>query len=359
MSSPADIAIWGRVPPPIGGMAIHVSRLLPHLEAAGWTVRMYSLWRPGPPHPLVADVSGRRLQWYLGLLLGPGERVHYVLGGRATTRFAASWMGRLRRRAVVLRVGGESLRKTGLEGSWLERWMTRYAVRRASAVIGVNAEICDVAKRLGADPVRVHMIPGFIAPTDDGAHAPESVQRFAARCNPVLVSGGQIPAPDEDDIYGVDLLLDLMASLRPTHPQAGLVFYAYQIRTLGEEPLRLLQAEISRRALGDCIHVHPSDGEFWPVLKLADLMVRPTRTDGDSSAVREALHMGVPVVASDCAPRPESAVTFRSGDGGDLAHTVVRTLAQLDEHNRRLADMAVPDHAERVVSVLRGVLGER
>jgi glycosyltransferase involved in cell wall biosynthesis len=41
------------------------------------------------------------------------------------------------------------------------------------------------------------------------------------------------------------------------------------------------------------------------VIAASDLMLRTTLYDGDSIAVREAVHFGVPVVATDRAPRPE------------------------------------------------------
>jgi glycosyltransferase involved in cell wall biosynthesis len=367
---PADIAIWGRVPPPIGGMAVHVARLLPYLGRAGLRVRMYNLQRPGPAHPLVTGVSRWRALWYLRLLLGRSEPVHYVLGGRALTRFAAGLLGALRGKRVVLRVGGESLRRTGLVGGVLGRWATRFAVRHASAVIGVNAEICEVARALGARPERVHHIPGFIPPPA-GAGAgevPAAIRRFAEDHEPLLVSGGQIARRGEPDLYGVGHLLDLAERVRAQFPRAGLVFYAYQVRAGDEELWRDLAAEVVRRGLGAVVLVHPSQGEFWPVLRLADLMVRPTTTDGDSNAVREALFLGVPVVASDCAPRPAGTVLYPTGDAEGLARAVVDTLARPGSdlssrgHEDAEGDAEVnaegdaEGNAEAIVALLRSLL---
>ncbi len=369
----ADIAIWGRVPPPIGGMAVHVERLLPYLERAGLSVRMYNLQRPGPAHPLVAEVSHRRLAWFLRLLLGRGEPVHYVLGGRAVTRFAAGLLAALRGKRIVLRVGGESLRRTGLEGGPLERWATRFAVRRAAAVIGVNEEICALARGLGARPERVHRIPGFIPPPETGESAPELVRLFAARRRPLLVSGGQVAEPGQRDLYGVMQLLDLMPRLLASFPRAGLVFFAYQVRPRGDAPHEPLAAEVRRRGLGESILVHPSEGQFWPVLALADLMVRPTLTDGDSNALREALYLGVPVVASDCAPRPAGTHLYRAGNAVELAEVVTRVLsARADQAppagapatdapaaRPPAADArAAHENADRVVALLQSLVRE-
>ena len=49
---------------------------------------------------------------------------------------------------------------------------------------------------------------------------------------------------------------------------------------------------------------HVKEGPFIPVLRLTDVLLKPTNTDGDAISVREALYLGVPVVASDVVERP-------------------------------------------------------
>ncbi|MEK7382091.1 MAG: hypothetical protein AAB262_02275, partial [Elusimicrobiota bacterium] len=102
--------MWGRIPPPIGGMALHLRRLLPRLAEAGITVQMYSVGRKTPEHPQVREVSDHRLVWFAGLLFGACEPVHYVFSADTRAQFAASMLACLRGTRVVLRVGaGEIL----------------------------------------------------------------------------------------------------------------------------------------------------------------------------------------------------------------------------------------------------------
>jgi len=59
------------------------------------------------------------------------------------------------------------------------------------------------------------------------------------------------------------------------------------------------------------------------VWKQADVYLRPTNTDGDSVALREALHVGTHVVASNCTFRPDGVVLFQNRDQNDfLAKTL-------------------------------------
>jgi len=358
-AGPADVAIWGRLPPPIGGMNVHVERLAGRLREAGITFQMYSIIRPTPPHPWVKEVSNRRLRWVLGMLFGRCERLHYVLGGRPVTRFVAGLVGLLRRRKIVFRVGGVRLTNLpGLTGPWYCRWMHRFGLRRADAVIGVSEELCDLARRYGARPERVHRIPGFIRASAQEGSPPPEVEAFARERSPVLIGSGELSTDLYGSCYAPGMYLDLMERLVRDRPHAGLVFYAYEAQPIGEAPYRVFQAELEKRNLVDRILLYRSTGEFWPALKVADVMLRATRKDGDSNAVREAVSLGVPVIASDCAVRPESVVPFRTDDPQDFYETVSRVLDDLTTYRRRAERADMGDYGGAVVDLVTRLLNE-
>ena len=54
--------------------------------------------------------------------------------------------------------------------------------------------------------------------------------------------------------------------------------------------------------------------ELMPIFKYARVYVRPTKTDGDSLSVREALAMGCAVVTSDKAKRPSGALVYHTAE---------------------------------------------
>jgi glycosyltransferase involved in cell wall biosynthesis len=83
------------------------------------------------------------------------------------------------------------------------------------------------------------------------------------------------------------------------------------------------------------------------------LFVRPTITDGDSVSVRECLHLGVPVVASDAVPRPGGCLLFGSRDQQAMEHLVMSVLADPDSYRRRLV---LEDSALPVIDLYRRVL---
>jgi glycosyltransferase involved in cell wall biosynthesis len=53
-------------------------------------------------------------------------------------------------------------------------------------------------------------------------------------------------------------------------------------------------------------------------MSACDVFLRPTLEDGDSISVREALSLGVPVVASRVGARPAGAILFQPGCVDDM-----------------------------------------
>jgi glycosyltransferase involved in cell wall biosynthesis len=62
------------------------------------------------------------------------------------------------------------------------------------------------------------------------------------------------------------------------------------------------------------------------VMGASDLFLRPTLHDGDSLSVREALSLGVPVVASRTGNRPGDVHLFQPGDVDDMVAQALRVL---------------------------------
>ncbi len=345
----ADVAIWGRIPPPIGGMAVHLQRLIPHLQSAGISVHMYSVGRATPPHPEVTQVAHRRLRWLLGLLLWRSEPLHYVLSDATSARFAAACLSFFGRSKVVLRVGGASLEQAAASRSLIERVMVRFAIRNASAVIGVSEKICGLATSLGAK--RVLHVPGFIAGDFEDKPVPPEVSDFLSLGGgPVVLASGEVQ-PKESDLYGAYTLLDLLEHISGLR----LVFYAYRI-TLDAVQQELLAKEIEKRGLKTRFLLFRSATDLVPAMRCCDLMVRPTTSDGDSNAIREALHLNLPVVASDCVNRPTGVTTYPVRDRDALVAAVVKVLNDLEGERQRLRSLPKPDYAYPIIELFRELL---
>ncbi|HEX8293628.1 MAG TPA: glycosyltransferase, partial [Pyrinomonadaceae bacterium] len=138
------------------------------------------------------------------------------------------------------------------------------------------------------------------------------------RHQPVLVSVGGLERE-----YDPLLQVEALGRLREKFPRAGLVL-------VGEGSLR---GELRRRAdetpYGGHVLLCGDVGREVALRVIADsdLMLRTTLYDGDSIAVREAVHFGVPVVASDRAPRPEGVRVVPAQDLSRLCEAAEQSLS--------------------------------
>ena len=93
-----------------------------------------------------------------------------------------------------------------------------------------------------------------------------------------------------------------------------------------EGDLERLRNQWEEMGVADGVHVVTGSEPFGPALVRSSVFVRPTSTDGDSVSVREALAVGVPVVASDVCQRPKGCHIFQSRDAEQMAKTVLEVL---------------------------------
>jgi glycosyltransferase involved in cell wall biosynthesis len=56
----------------------------------------------------------------------------------------------------------------------------------------------------------------------------------------------------------------------------------------------------------------------------SSVFVRPTFRDGDSISVREALALGLHVVASDVGVRPSGTIVFAAGNVDELVEALIK-----------------------------------
>jgi glycosyltransferase involved in cell wall biosynthesis len=88
------------------------------------------------------------------------------------------------------------------------------------------------------------------------------------------------------------------------------------------------EALIKESGVGDSLYLV---GDVHHELCLAlmsrsSVFVRPTFRDGDSISVREALALGLPVVASDIGTRPAGTIVFEPGNVGELVEELIKVL---------------------------------
>jgi glycosyltransferase involved in cell wall biosynthesis len=110
------------------------------------------------------------------------------------------------------------------------------------------------------------------------------------------------------DIYGFDILLNSYENLNTDIKVLVLLDPGGAM-----EPTYRSNVAALNRIGKDVIYL-TENIDFCSLTEFMSIYVRPTRTDGDSIAIREAREAGVKVVASDCVERPKGVRLFKSED---------------------------------------------
>lgn len=224
------------------------------------------------------------------------------------------------------------------------------------AVVACDPEVArECIEHVGLPAQRVSMIPAF-APPDAGC-APSLagyICDYTGAHRLLLSAVGRIgKRRASQGLYGIDMMIELVRRLRPEHPDIGLVLCVG-----GGPPDQVREAvETSKRCIGDHLLMvgEPLD-DVTRLFRSSQLFVRPTNTDGDAVSIREALHVGVPVVASDAVSRPEPCILFRSRDMDDFEKQMRAALADLPALQAQVAACEMPDNAAEILDTYTHLL---
>lgn len=174
----------------------------------------------------------------------------------------------------------------------------------------------------------IHVIPAYIPDIriDEKSLSSGLCDYIDHHTKNIVFYGHSFMLHEGKDIYGFkDALLLYEKVLSQTKESVGFILCIAEDRD--KDKINELHD------IAKSLHIH--EKVYWqigPLKKMnalwnkTDVYIRPTCTDGDSLAVREALDMGVKVVASDVSYRPEGVVKYIYGNMDDLVSKTMTTL---------------------------------
>lgn len=172
---------------------------------------------------------------------------------------------------------------------------------RFNNVYAVSDDVCRTMRRLFPG---IHDISVIHNPIDaEGIRRLSEDVIWERRKGLHLISIGRL-----EHQKGYDRLLPILKKLKDN----GLIF---TMTILGEGSLRTdLQQYINENGLNDIVKLPGFSDNPYPILRTADLFVCSSRTEGYSTAVTEALVLGIPVITTDCTGMEE----LLDGDNGGM-----------------------------------------
>lgn len=304
----------GPLPPPLGGISVY----------------LYRLQKLKPDDRYVNSVGLRKID-FLKLLCQTREVI--VLHDNSIKRLTAAYFVSLflgLQYSFVVHGAGVFRKK-----KWISWYFLRKSLQRAISIQFVSQSLQDRMKEIFPEVVKHSFVQhAFLPPPleDEKKFSdayPHEMSAFLECHSPILIANAfkLVFWEDGNDVYGLDMCVELIRRLKLKYPRIGLIF-ALADDTGSPDYFAKIKEQILTDKLDEHIFFMTGQRELWPLFRKADLMVRPTCTDGYGSSIAEALYFDCPAIASDVCVRPEGTVIFNNRDMDDFYEKVREVLSR-------------------------------
>lgn len=315
----------GPFPPPHGGVQSNVVAIRDYLRCHGIDCAVVNITKNRKPDADDVYYPDSAIS-LLNLLakLRP-DVIHLHVGGNYTPRLLAlsaaccAWPGA--RSVLTFHSGGfpKSPQAAAFrKGSW-----RALLIRQFDALIAVNQEIARFFEQSGASTNRIRIIAPHALMATPATRLNEPLAAFYEFYNPILISVGLL-----EPEYDLPLQIQVLPRIRKHHPKAGLVMIGSgsQEQTLREA----IAATPGILLTGDVPHA-----EALRAIEQSTVLLRTTLYDGDAVSVREAIHLGTPVIATNNEMRPEGCKLIPPSNLDALEEAIKETLTAIRAERRQ------------------------
>lgn len=201
-----------------------------------------------------------------------------------------------------------------------EKKILKLFLKSCIKIISVNPSIKDELSV--KDKVIVQY--AFLPPNkmDDFPLPQEILTKLSERKNSgkriIVGNAGQLFIYNNQDLYGLDLCIACARRFKMNNDPFFIIFTISHSNDITQKYINIIREEM----LEDYIYLFVGLVSFSNLIKVSDLVVRPTNKDGDAITVREALFYKIPILASDIIPRPNGVYLFKNRDWRDFYNQI-------------------------------------
>lgn len=303
------------MPPGIGGISVSSQRLYNNLKKDGYDVDIYKLRFENPALNNKPCIAFRFffIPFYI-LFHKRYDIIHCHVSGVCRKLYLGVSKILYKRAKLIFTIHGDIR-------DLLKKRLGIFSLNRADRIICV--QMGDSEKVPSKLQYKCVDIPAFILPdiiTED--NIPDNVLSFARKGEPPLIifNGAVVLSPEYYDLYGFEDTINVYKQLQKEDIQCRLLMLINNKVTNNIH--KAFIERIKQLVLNDpqVLFIENGGFELLPLFKYAKVYLRPTKTDGDSLSVREALAMNCHVIASDKAKRPEDTIVYHANE--ELLHNI-------------------------------------
>jgi glycosyltransferase involved in cell wall biosynthesis len=352
MSDAAKILEIGPFPPPANGWAVRIKFVKEALESSGHLCTVLNLGEnrriPSAEYECVRSAFEyvRKLLVYVFKGYVPhlhinGESPKGCLLARAAAVFSLA----ARRQPVLTFHAGVEQTYFPKSKSTLMAPIFRWLFRRAQVILCNDMLVKQRIVEYGVAPEKIVPVPAFSRQYLDGEPAAlePHIEEQLRGGDPIVFT--YVECRPE---YALEALFSAVAAAAEDYPNLRLVVVGASKDAA--EINRLAQAaNVADRIVHLGAVERPA---FLALLRRANAYLRSARTEGVSSATREALALGTPVVANHTDHQPQGVWAYTFGDTADMAAMLRRALQEGRLSKPALSLDEIPDTVAQEAELL-------
>jgi hypothetical protein len=300
-----SILILGKIPPPIGGVTIHVYRLLEHLDTYDIN---YSFF----------DLNNFSLIFFIFNI--KKNKIAHLHTSSPLLRFLFTVICKLFFTKSIITIHGNLNRY-----DFFKNLLDKLSIKFASIPIVINRYSYEISSKINPNTkyISAYLPPILIE------KLPDKIVQLLHYCKnnfSYIISTNAFARrfdKDKNEIYGIEFLINYFSNLPD---------YILLISDPSKEYSTYYNNQFSNKF--DNIKFITVPHQFFGILRECDIYIRNTSTDGDSLSIHEALHLDIPVLATDVVDRPNGVLLIRRNDSLSLS-CALQNITYLQKNNKK------------------------
>lgn len=340
-----DINEYSPIAPPYGGVSVFLGRLIKRLNKDGYSAGGYytseCMDNSIIDSPLFEEFefAKKRNKFIKGIyhfqrMFSAYRKFKVINLHGQELIFLPALFHLFLRQKIVVTVHNAMVADFYKDTNSINRWGFRYLAKKDIQWVAVSGQVKNVLEQL---PFLFHnairVIPAYI-PDDSTKPLSNSMQDYIRQYNKIITFYGRslTMSYNNQDIYGFHTAIRLFKGIKEVSGNdVGFILCISDVSAI--DGINALHDFAIKQGIDKNIYWQIGGIDNMRSLwKNTDVYIRPTSTDGDAVAIRDALAEGSAVVASDVCARPEGVLNYKFGDDQDLLNKVQHAL------NRRVRE---------------------
>lgn len=329
-----DIKELGFIPPKYGGVSVSIARLIEKLSEDGFVVGGFYTEENTNPQIHNSNLFELNLNLSTKHIISELPRCLKVLRPYKVlhSHYSLEHMIYLwcflhfLNKKIIVTVHNSMVQSSYHNCDFINRFFLKLVAKHPNVTwIAVSEQAKEEMQKL---PVNfnqpIHVVPAYIPDEKEvkGLLCAPLLQYIEKHEQIIVFYGHSFMLHEGKDVYGFRDALELYAEVLASGRQSvGFILCLTENREMDKiEELRRMANDlgIEKKMFWQ---LEPLEN-MNPLWNRTDVYIRPTCTDGDSVAVREAIDLGCQVVASDVCPRPPRTILYSYGDKKDFLSKV-------------------------------------